>query len=228
MTEQINKQLVSLQDELSRLKKVTDYIDQAKTNSTAIIDELEHIQKKYAHCTEDLYTLYKQSISDLKEGVESKIENDVLRIEEVGNQIHQKSQEQITETRTLLEQYKHITDASSSLIETLQAIDFHAKSEAILSNTEQLIASDIKAKQAIEQKISETQTFVMEKSLELKENVEQLIASEFKKCKSLIQEHIEHNFEWQAKQEKEMEMLKIFTLVVGGLLILSMILMMMK
>lgn len=228
MNEQINKQLVSLQDELSRLKKVTDYIDQAKTNSTVIVEELEQIQKNYALHTEDLYALYKQSISDLKEGVESKIENDVQRIEEVGSRIYQTSQEQVSETKTLLEQYEHVTEASASLIETLQAIDFHAKSEAILSNTEQLIDSDIKSKQTVEQKISETQTFVMEKSLELKENVEQLIAAEFKKCKSLIQEHIEHNFEWQAKQEKEMEKLKIFTLIVGGLVILSMILMVMK
>lgn len=228
MNEQINEQLVLLQDELSRLKKVTDYIDNAKTNATVIITELEQIQKNYAQYTDELYNLYKQGLSDLKKEIESQIANDVQRLEDTGNRIHQTNEEQLADTKTLLEQYTDVTEASHSLINTLKEIDFHQKLDAVASGTEQLLTSGNDFRLVIEQKIDETHLFVTEKSKELKSDIDTLIVSEFKKCKSLIQEHTEQNFEWQARQEKEINTLKMFTLIVGGLVILSMILLMMK
>lgn len=223
MNEQINRQIVMLQEELSRLKKVTDYIDNAKANATVIINELEHIQQNYAQYTNDLHDLYKQSIADLKEDVESKIENNVLRIEEVGNRINNINQGLAIEARNLLEQYEDVVEASDSLIEAINAVDFHTKLDDIFSKTQGLIASGTASRQAIEQKISETQQLITEKNQELKDDIEKLIVSEFKKSNELINEHIERNSEWQARQEKEIKSIKVFSLIICGLIILSMI-----
>ena len=43
MKEKINEQLALLQQELSRLKNVTDYIDNSKIKSESIINELGSI-----------------------------------------------------------------------------------------------------------------------------------------------------------------------------------------
>lgn len=223
MNEQINEQLVLLQDELSRLKKVTDYIGDAKTNSSVIVQELEKVQQNYAQYTDELFTLYKQSISDFKDDVEAKIDNDVQRIEDIGNQINNTNQELVVETKNLLEQYEDVVDASDSVIATLNTIDFHAKLDDIHSKTEQLSKSYVDFRKAIEQKLNETQELIAEKNTQLKEGLEQLIVSEFRKCKDLIQEHTEQNFMWQEKQEKEMKSLKLYTLIICGLIILSMI-----
>lgn len=223
MNEQINQQIVMLQEELSRLKKVTDYIDNAKANATVIINELEHIQQNYAQYTNDLHDLYKQSIADLKEDVESKIDNNVSRIEEVGNRINNINQGLAVEARNLLEQYEDVVEASDSLIEAINAVDFHTKLDDIFSKTEGLIASGTASRQAIELKISETQQLITEKNQELKNDIEKLIMSEFKKSNELINEHAERNSEWQARQEKEIKSIKVFSLIICGLIILSMI-----
>lgn len=226
MNEQINEQIVLLQEELSRLKKVTDYIDNAKANATVIINELEHIQQNYAQYTNDLYDLYKQNIADLKEDIESKIENNILRMEEVGNRINNVNQGLAIETRNLLEQYEDVTDASDSLIEAINAVDFHTKLDDIFSKTEELIVSGVTSRQAIELKISETQQLIAEKKQELKDDIEKLIFTELKRSKELINEHAERNSEWQVKQEKEIKSIKVFSLIICGLVILSMIIMM--
>ncbi|MDR2921165.1 MAG: hypothetical protein LBV72_17605 [Tannerella sp.] len=226
MNEQINEQLVLLQEELSRLKKVTDYIDNAKANATVIINELEHIQQNYAQYTNDLHELYKQNIADLKEDVESKIENNILRMEEVGNRISNINQGLAIETRNLLEQYEDVVDASDSLIEAINTVDFHTKLDDIFSKTEELTTSGITSRQAIELKISETQQLIAEKNQELKNDTEKLILAELKRSKEQINEHAERNSEWQVKQEKEIKNIKVFSLIICGLVILSMIIMM--
>ena len=48
LDQEINEQLGHLQNELKRLKTVTDYIDGAKENSISIITELEKVQQNYA------------------------------------------------------------------------------------------------------------------------------------------------------------------------------------
>lgn len=226
MNEQINEQIVLLQEELSRLKKVTDYIDNAKENATVIINELEHIQQNYAQYTNDLYDLYKQNITDLKEDVGSKIENNLLRIEEVGNRIYNVNQGLAIDSRNLLEQYEDVVDASDSLIEAINAVDFHTKLDDIFSKTEELIVSGITSRQSIELKINETQQLIAEKNQELKDDIEKLILTELKRSKELINEHAERNNEWQVKQEKEIKSIKVFSLIICGLVILSMIIMM--
>lgn len=228
MNEQINQQIALLQEELSRLKKATDYIDNAETNSTLIINELELIQQNYTRYTNDLYALYEQSVSGLKKEVEANIENEVLRIREVGHQIDHTNRELLVETKNLIEQYEDVVEAGDSLIETLNAIDFHQKLDGIVTKTEQLIESETLSNQTIEQKINETQKLIAEKSQELKDEIEKLILSEFNRCKEIIYEHREEYAERQAKQEQEIRTVKVFSLIICGLVILSMIIMMIK
>jgi len=225
MNEQINEQLVLLQEQLSRLKNVTDYIDNAKTNSTVIIQELEQVQQNYAQYTDELFTLYKQSITDLKEDLDHKIENDVKRIEDIGNHINNTNQELVVETKNLLEQYEDVVDASDTLVDTLNTIDFHVKLDEISAKCNSLLTTNASTQQTISQKIDETQKLISEKNTSLKESIEQLITTEIKKCKELVQEQTEYNFVWQGKQENEIKTLKMYALIICGLMILNMIVM---
>jgi len=223
MNEQVNEQLVLLQKELSRLKNVTDHIDNAKTNSSVIIQELEQIQQNYAQYTDELFTLYKQGITDLKEDINAKIENDIKRVEEIGDRINNTNQELIVETKNLLEHYEDVVDASDTLVDTLNTIDFHEKLDEISAKADKLIETGENSKGAIELKINETQKLITEENTRLKENIEQLVITEVKKCKELVQEHTEHNFVWQEKQEKEIKSLKLYALIICGLIILNII-----
>jgi len=73
LDQEINEQLGHLQNELKRLKTVTDYIDGAKENSISIITELEKVQQNYAVYTDKIFNLYKQYVTDLKQNTEIQI-----------------------------------------------------------------------------------------------------------------------------------------------------------
>lgn len=54
MKEQINEQLALLEKELSRLKKVTDYIDDTKKTAQSVITELKTVQDNYSTITQHI------------------------------------------------------------------------------------------------------------------------------------------------------------------------------
>lgn len=124
LDQQINEQLGLLQQELSKLKSATDYIDGAKLNSTSIIVELENVQQNYAIYTDKIFNLYEQYVTDLKNNTEAAINSGVLKFETTGHKIDTTNNEKLVETKRLLEQYKKIVDATDSLVKTLNGIDF--------------------------------------------------------------------------------------------------------
>ena len=163
LDQQINEQLGLLQKELSRLKTVTDYIDGAKENSISIIVELEKVQQNYAVYTDKIFNLYKQYVDDLKKNTEIQINDGVLKFETTGNKIDTTNKEKLVETKRLLEQYKKIVEATDSLVNTLEAVDFPTRLSTIDKNIQAVNSALNEAKQSIENKQSENQTILLQR-----------------------------------------------------------------
>lgn len=124
LDQEINEQLGLLQNELIRLKTVTDYLDNAKENSESIIIELEKVQVNYTNYTEKIFNLYKQYVSELKLNTENQINVGVTKFETTGDKIDKTNSEKLIETKRLLEQYKHVVEATDNLVKTLESVDF--------------------------------------------------------------------------------------------------------
>lgn len=163
LDQEINEQLGHLQNELKRLKTVTDYIDGAKENSISIITELEKVQQNYAVYTDKIFNLYKQYVDDLKKNTEIQINDGVLKFETTGNKIDTTNKEKLVETKRLLEQYKKIVEATDNLVISLEAVDFPSRLSSIDNNqTEnQKIVLQRIDKQAKEIKFLKTVLFVI-------------------------------------------------------------------
>jgi len=153
MKEQINEQLELLEKELSRLKDVTDYIDNTKKTAQEVVKELQDIQKKYSTYTDKIFELYKNSIEEiynkndkaliesfnhykkstdeLKRETEILVKETVLQLESTGNQIDLTNREKLVEIKRLLENYRKTVEATDRLVETLSAVDFPTRLDAI-------------------------------------------------------------------------------------------------
>jgi septation ring formation regulator EzrA len=131
MNEQINEQLGLLEKELSRLKEVTDYIDETKKNAQEVIKTLESIQTSYATYTGKIFTTCSSSIEQLRKETELSIKEGVLSFDSTGNKIDQTNREKLIETKKLLENYRKTVEATDHLVKTLEAVDFPSRLDAI-------------------------------------------------------------------------------------------------
>ncbi len=160
LDQEINEQLGHLQNELKRLKTVTDYIDGAKENSISIITELEKVQQNYAVYTDKIFNLYKQYVTDLKQNTEIQINDGVLKFETTGNKIDTTNKEKLVETKRLLEQYKKIVEATDSLVKTLESVDFPTRLSSIETNIKAVNSALNEAKLSIEKNATANQTAI--------------------------------------------------------------------
>lgn len=209
LDQQINEQLGLLQKELSRLKTVTDYIDGAKENSISIIAELEKVQNNYSVYTDKIFNLYKQYVDDLKKNTEIQINEGVLQFETVAQKVESSNNEKIEAINSLLEHYRSVVEASNSLIETLTAIDFPTKLDALSSKSQLIIESITSARQALEIKLNESQSLVIEKINTAKEQIIQNSDSKINTLNDRVVEAtnglkttLSNNFEEQSKRAK--------------------------
>ncbi len=163
LDQEINEQLGHLQNELKRLKTVTDYIDGAKENSISIITELEKVQQNYAVYTDKIFNLYKQYVTDLKQNTEIQINDGVLKFETTGNKIDTTNKEKLVETKRLLEQYKKIVEATDSLVKTLESVDFPTRLSSIDTNIKAVNSALNEAKLSIEKNATANQTAIIQR-----------------------------------------------------------------
>lgn len=140
MKKQINEQLALLERELSRLKKVTDYVDNTKKTAQVIISELKEVQNNYSIYTEKIFDLYKISIEQLKRKTELQIKEGVTHFETTGSQIDQTNREKLVETKKLLENYRKTVEATDNLVKTLESVNFPTRLDTI----EQKIDNNLK------------------------------------------------------------------------------------
>lgn len=171
LDQEINEQLGLLQNELKRLKTVTDYIDGAKESSISIIGELEKVQQNYTVYTDKIFNLYKQYVIDLKQNTEIQINDGVLRFETTGNKIDTTNKEKLVETKRLLEQYKKIVEATDSLVATLQSVDFPTRLSTIETNIKAVDTALNATRISIEKNIANNQAILVQRlDLQDKEN----------------------------------------------------------
>jgi len=159
MKEQINEQLELLEKELSRLKDVTDYIDNTKQTAQEVVTALRDIQKKYSIYADKIFELYKNSIEEiyskndkalienfnhykestdeLKRETEILVKETLLQLENTGNQIDLTNREKLVETKRLLENYRKTVEATDRLVETLSAVNFPMRLDAIENQTKE-------------------------------------------------------------------------------------------
>jgi hypothetical protein len=163
LDQQINEQLGLLQKELNRLKKVTDYIDNAKENSASIIVELEKVQQNYTVYTEKIFGLYKQYIIDIKQNTEIQINEGVLKFETTGNKIDLTNKEKLIEIKRLLEQYKQIVEATDNLVKVIESIDFPDRLSRIDKEVNSLNTLISKGQQSIENTLSLNQSIIIQR-----------------------------------------------------------------
>ncbi|MDD3960500.1 MAG: hypothetical protein PHT77_01405 [Bacteroidales bacterium] len=133
MKDQINEQLALLERELSRLKKVTDYIDETKQTAQSIINELKVVQENYSKHTNKIFDLYESSIEKIKRETDIQIKEGVIHFETTGSKIDQTNREKLVEIKRLLENYKNIVGSTESLIRKIDSVDFPMRLDQIES-----------------------------------------------------------------------------------------------
>lgn len=149
----------------------------------------------------------KTTIQKVVSTADEAINTGVEKFTAVAIKIETSNDEKILAISELLENYKNVVEASNSLIETLTAIDFPTKLDALSSKSHLIIESITSAKQALEIKLTESQSSVIEKNNTAKE---QIIQSNDSKINSLSEKIVEANnglkttlsnkFEEQSKQ----------------------------
>ncbi|HMO41283.1 MAG TPA: hypothetical protein PKC76_13485 [Saprospiraceae bacterium] len=230
--QQINEQLGGLQKELSRLKKATQYIENAKENSDIIMAELEKIQQNYVDYIDGVFTLYRQYVDELKKNIETQINNGVLKFENTGNKIDITNKEKLTETKRLIEQYKKIAEATDSLIEVIGTINFPERLDHLDASIQFVNASVNESRKSMEKNIAGSQELLMRLLFDLDANIKNTNAL-IGEMKLSIEKNMSDSkvlllkkFDQQYKEIKSIRMLLyfIFVLIVIGVIVVIFIL----
>jgi|GEM_PF-1596342 len=223
--------LFELQKNLENLSSAKEQVDFFRGKSLEITDGISEVQRKYAEHLQGIKSDYESRVRDLRNELTSfltKTEDENIKtiqqvvtkseetigkgienFETVSQKVESSNNEKIDAINSLLEHYKNVVEASNSLIETLTAIDFPTKLDALSSKSQLIIESITSAKQALEIKLNETQNSIIDKTNTAKE---QIIQNSDNKINSLTEKIVEANsnvkttisnkFEEQSKQIK--------------------------
>lgn len=204
--------LFELQKNLEDLSSAKEQVDFFRDKSLEITSGISDVQRKYVEHLQDIKSDYETRINDLKSELnsflsknedenskaiqkvvdksEETIEKGIEKFEAVSQKVESSNNQKIETINNLLEHYKHVVEASNSLIETLTAIDFPTKLDALSSKSQLIIESITSAKQALEIKLNESQSSVIEKNNTAKE---QIIQNSDTKINSLSERFVEIN-----------------------------------
>jgi hypothetical protein len=223
--------LFELQKNLEELSSAKEQVDFFRGKSLEITDGISQVQRKYVEHLQSVKSDYENRVNDLKNEIttflsktqeqntksiqivvtksEETIGKGIEKFEAVSGKVGTSNDEKIKAINSLLEHYKNVVEASNSLIETLTAIDFPTKLDALSSKSQLIIESITSAKQALEIKLNESQNAVIDKTNTAKE---QIIQNNDNKINSLSEKLTESNsnlkasifnsFEEQTRQSK--------------------------
>ena len=223
--------LFELQKNLEDLSSAKEQVDFFRDKSLEITDGISEVQRKYVEHLQSIKTDYQNRVNDLKLELASflsKTEDEnfkaiqkvvdksgetigkgIEKFETVAQKVESSNNEKIEAINSLLEHYRSVVEASNSLIETLTAIDFPTKLDALSSKSQLIIESITSAKQALEIKLNESQSLVIEKNNTAKEQIIQNSDSKINTLNDRIVEAtnglkttLSNNFEEQSKQNK--------------------------
>lgn len=152
-------------------------------------------------------------LNETTDFVKLNISNATNEIKQVGINVGASNNEKIEAINSLLEHYKNLVEASNSLIDTLESIDFPTKLDVLSSKSQLIIESITSAKQALEIKIIETQNSIIEK-----------VNISFDNVNKSFEEKMSQSIKILDKQNKELATLKIllFVIISIGLIGLAM------
>lgn len=223
--------LFELQKNLEDLSSAKEQVDFFRDKSLEITDGISEVQRKYVEHLQSIKTDYQNRVNDLKLELASflsKTEDEnfnaiqkvvdksgetigkgIEKFETVAQKVESSNNEKIEAINSLLEHYRSVVEASNSLIETLTAIDFPTKLDALSSKSQLIIGSITSAKQALEIKLNESQSLVIEKNNTAKEQIIQNSDSKINTLNDRIVEAtnglkttLSNNFEEQSKLTK--------------------------
>jgi hypothetical protein len=223
--------LFELQKNLEDMTSAKEQVDFFRGKSLEITDGISEVQRKYVEHLQGIKSDYESRVRDLKNQLTSflaktedenqqTIQKIVTKSEEtigkgidkfdtVSQKVESSNNEKIEAINSLLDHYKNVLEASNSLIETLTAIDFPTKLDALSSKSQLIIESITSAKQALEIKLNETQNSIIDKTNTVKEQVIQnndskinLLTEKISEANSNVKKAISNNFEEQSKHTK--------------------------
>lgn len=209
--------LFELQKNLEDLSSAKMQMEEFRTSSKSVVQGIGNVQENFVKHLTDLETDYKQRVYKLEESLtsflasnkeenkntiqkvasvsEKVISKGVEQFSTVASKVETSNDEKILAITKLLEHYKGVVEASRSLIDTLNAIDFPSKLDALSSKTQLIIESITNAKQALELKSNESHTSINDKTTISKE---QIILNTDIKIQSLT-EHVNNSTEILSK-----------------------------
>jgi hypothetical protein len=223
--------LFELQKNLENLSSAKEQVDFFRDKSLEITNGISEVQLKYIEHLQSIKTDYQNRVKHLNieltsflsksedenskaiqqvvDKSEETIRKGIEKFETVVQKVESSNNQKIEAINILLENYRNVVVASNSLIETLTAIDFPTKLDALSSKSQLIIESITSAKQALEIKLNESQSSIIEKNNTAKEHI---IQSNESKINSLSEKIVDtnnglkttlsNNFEEQSKQNK--------------------------
>lgn len=223
--------LFELQKNLEDLSSAKIQMEEFRSSSKSVVQGIGNVQEKFVKHLTDLETDYKQRVNKLEESLtsflltnneenknafqkiastsEQAINKGVEKFSIVSDKVETSNTEKILAITKLLGHYKNVVEASHSLIETLNAIDFPSKLDALSSKTQLIIESITNAKQALELKSNETQTSINDKTTTAKEQIIQNTDTKFQSLteqvnnsKEILNKTVSDKFTEQATQSK--------------------------
>lgn len=223
--------LFELQKNLEDLSSAKMQMEEFRSSSKSVVQGIGNVQEKFVKHLTDLETDYKQRVNKLEESLttflasnkeenkntiqkvasvsEKEISKGVEQFSTVASKVETSNDEKILAITKLLEHYKSVVEASHSLIDTLNAIDFPSKLDALSSKTQLIIESITNAKQALELRSNETQTSINDKTTTAKEQIIQNTDTKFQSLteqvnnsKEILSKTVSDKFSEQAAQSK--------------------------
>ncbi len=223
--------LFELQKNLEDLSSAKEQVDFFRDKSLEITNGISEVQRKYVEHLQSIKTDYQNRVKDLNLELASflkKIEDEnkqtiqkivtkseetigkgIEKFETVAQKVESSNNEKIEAINRLLEHYRSVVEASNSLIETLTAIDFPTKLDALSSKSQLIIESITSARQALEIKLNESQSLVIEKINTAKEQIIQNSDSKINTLNDRVVEAtnglkttLSNNFEEQSNRTK--------------------------
>lgn len=221
--------LFELQKNLEDLSSAKEQVDFFRKKSLEITDSISEVQRKYVEHLQIIKSDYEvrvnilkneladflskleientRSFQDLVAKSDETISKGIYNFENISNKVLVSNDEKIEAINSLLKHYENVIEEGNSLIQTLRAIDFPSKLDAISSKSQIIIESVKGAKQALEIKLNETHHSIIEKANIAKDqlmvnndNNIQLLVEKIKETSSYLKITISNNLEEQSKK----------------------------
>jgi len=225
----IHSVLFELQKNLEDLSSAKEQVNFFRKKSLEITDSISEVQRKYVEHLQIIKSDYEVRVNILKneladflskleientrsfQGLVAKsdetISKGIYNFENISNKVLVSNDEKIEAINSLLKHYENVIEEGNSLIQTLRAIDFPSKLDAISSKSQLIIESVTGAKQALEIKLNETHHSIIEKANIAKDqlmvnndNKIQLLVEKIKETSSYLKITLSNNLEEQSKK----------------------------